>query len=541
MLATRVRTGWVGYAAALGAVALVSLFIGFVLGQVTLANASMLYLIAVLATAVACGRGPAVFASVVAFLTFDWFFVSPVHQWTVGDATEWLSLLLFLLTAIVTGQLAAGQRERAREARVREREALLLYDVVRLMGDSELDDALEAVADRLRHELHLVAVGVELLRPGGEAVRIAAGDAAEVQLLRAGGNASTRVLQGGRGPLTTQHATPGRWVRIVPPTRPTPADPDLPRERFDVVPVKVGDRRAGSLFLVHPPTGRSLTAADDRLLSAVAAQLGHAMERDRLLKEATEAEILRRTDQLRSALLSAVSHDLRTPLASIMAAAGSLRQPDIEWTSEERLGFAQGIEEEAERLNRIVGNLLDLSRIEAGSLRPEKGWYDLGALVDDVLTRLRGITARHRVQVTVPDDLPPLLLDYVEIDEVIYNLVENAAKYAPADTEIEVEVEVVVEPRRDSGAVQVSVADRGPGVPPAALAHLFEPFYRVSDGTPRPQGLGLGLAVVKGLVEAHGGRVWAENRAGGGARFVFVLPIANPPAEIALSGEAAVR
>jgi len=165
----RLRAGWVGYAAALGAVALVSLFIGFVLGQVTLANASMLYLIAVLATAVAFGRGAAIFASVVAFLTFDWFFVSPIHQWTVGDPEEWLSLLLFLLTAIVTGQLAAAQRERAQEALVREREALVLYDVVRLMGDSELESALEAVADRLRHELHLVAVGVELLRPSGEA------------------------------------------------------------------------------------------------------------------------------------------------------------------------------------------------------------------------------------------------------------------------------------------------------------------------------------------------------------------------------------
>ena len=479
--------------------------------------------------------GAAIFASVAAFLTFDWFFVSPIHQWTVGDPEEWLSLLLFLLTAIVTGQLAAAQRERAREALLREREALVLYDVVRLMGDSELESALEAVADRLRHELHLVAVGVELLGPTGEAVHIAAGDADEVRLLLAGGAASRRVLQGGHLPLTTQHASPGRWVRIVPPTRPAPPDPELPRERVDVVPVKVGDRRAGSLFLVHPARGRSFTPADDRLLSAVAAQLGHAMERDRLRTEATEAEILRRTDQLRSALLSAVSHDLRTPLASIMASAGSLRQPDIEWTTEERLGFAQGIEEEAERLNRIVGNLLDLSRIEAGSLRPEKGWYDLAALVDDVVGRLRGVTAHHRVQVSVPGDLPPLLLDYVEIDEVIYNLVENAAKYAQAETQIDIDV------RRDGGSVQVTVADRGPGIPSTALPHLFDPFYRVTGDKPGPKGLGLGLAVVKGLVEAHDGRVWAENRAGGGARFGFAIPTTDPPAEIAVSDEAAVR
>ena len=335
-----------------------------------------------LATAVAFGRGPAVFASVAAFLTFDWFFVSPIHQWTVGDAEAWLSLLLFLLTAIVTGQLAAGQRERAREAVLREREALVLYDVVRLMGDSELDAALEAVADRLRHELHLVAVGVELAsQTTGEAVRIAAGDPDVVQLLRAGGAASvTRVLQGGHLPLTTQHATPGRWVRIVPPTRPGQVEQALPRERVDVVPVKVGDRRAGTVFLVHPRHGRSFTPSDDRLLSAVAAQLGNAMERDRLRKEATEAEILRRTDQLRSALLSAVSHDLRTPLASIMASAGSLRQPDIEWTTEERLGFAQDIEAESERLNRIVGNLLDLSGSKPAACGRRRAGTTLGRL-----------------------------------------------------------------------------------------------------------------------------------------------------------------
>jgi len=534
-IAVRLRAGLIGYAAALAAVALVSLFIGFVLGQVTLANASMLYLIAVLATAVAFGRGPAVFASVAAFLTFDWFFVSPIHQFSVGDAEAWVSLLLFLLTAIVTGQLAAAQRERAREAVLREREALVLYDVVRLMGDADLDAALEAVADRLRHELHLIAVGVELLSPNGEAIRIAAGDTDVAGLLRAGGAASaTRVLQGGQRPFTTQHASPGRWVRIVPPTRPGQADQELPREPVDVVPVKVGDRRAGSVFLVRPHRGRAFTASDDRLLSAVAAQLGNAIERDRLRNEATEAEILRRTDQLRSALLSAVSHDLRTPLTSIMASAGSLRQPDVDWTSEERLGFVRDIEAESERLNRIVGNLLDLSRIEAGSLRPEKSWYDLGALVDDVVARLRGVTARHRVKVWVPDDLPPVLLDYVEIDEVIYNLVENAAKYAPAETEIDIDV------YRGKTFVQVAVADRGPGMPSSTLAHLFEPFYRVMDGQPRPRGLGLGLAVVKGLVEAHGGRVFAENRAGGGARFVFVLPITEPPAETAARDEAAV-
>jgi len=209
-----------------------------------------------------------------------------------------------------------------------------------------------------------------------------------------------------------------------------------------------------------------------------------------------------------------------------MASAGSLRQQDVPWTEEDRQGFAAAIEEEAERLNRLVGNLLDLSRIEGGSLRPQKSWYDIGLLVDDVLRRLAPVTAQHRVSVSVANDLPPVLLDSVEIGEVLYNLVENATKYSPQDTEISVEV------RREGQSIRLIVADRGPGIPTAALPLLFDPFYRVIDGKPHPQGLGLGLAIVKGLVEAHSGQVLAENRAGGGARFVLTLPIGGAPADI---------
>src|SRR6267378_3146042 len=182
-----------GYALALGAVALVSVCIGFVLGQVNLANASMLYLLAVMATAVAFGRGPAVFASVAAFLVFDWFFVEPLHQFTVSDPEEWVSLLLFLLTATVTGQLAAGQRQRAREAQQREREAVVLYDVVRILGEGEVDPALASVAERLRRELDLQALAVEIWRPSGEPTRFGAGDASMLRHLYGRGVGAARV------------------------------------------------------------------------------------------------------------------------------------------------------------------------------------------------------------------------------------------------------------------------------------------------------------------------------------------------------------
>jgi two-component system sensor histidine kinase KdpD len=168
-----------------------------------------------------------------------------------------------------------------------------------------------------------------------------------------------------------------------------------------------------------------------------------------------------------------------------------------------------------------VGNLLDLSRIEGGSLKPQMSWHDLGNLADEVLDRLQPVTRGHQLRVNVPDGLPAVWLDPVEIGQVLYNLVENAAKYAPPGTEI------VVEARREAGAVRVQISDHGPGLPLAALPYLFDPFYRVIDGKPRPQGLGLGLAIVKGLVEAHAGRVWAENRAGAGARFTFTLPASD--------------
>jgi two-component system, OmpR family, sensor histidine kinase KdpD len=512
------RAALPGYALATGAVTVVSVVIGFVLGQVNLANASMLYLLAVMATAIAFGRGPAVFASIAAFLTFDWFFVEPLHQFTVSDPNEWVSLLLFLLIAIVTGQLAAGQRQRAREAQQREREAVVLYDVVRILGEGEVDAALESVAERLRRELQLKALAVEVWRPTGEATRFGAGDAAALRHLHSRGVGAARVMQRGPGASSAEHAAPGRWVRIVQPTRQNGTDDDI-----HLVPVRVGDRRVGALLLAHE--SGPFAGPEDRLLSAAAAQIGLAVERDRLHKEATEAEILRRTDQLRATLLNAVSHDLRTPLATIMASAGSLRQSDVHWTEEERQGFAQAIEEEADHLNHLVGNLLDISRIEGGSLKPQMSWHDLGNLVEDVVERLQPVTRAHRLRVNVPHDLPAVWLDPVEIGQVLYNLIENAAKYSPPETEIGIDV------RRQPGVIRVQVSDRGPGIPDAALPYLFDPFYRVIDGKPRPQGLGLGLAIVKGLLEAHGGRVWAENRAGTGAVFTFTLPASQPKVE----------
>lgn len=514
------RTPLTGYVVGLASVAVLSGLVGVVLSYRQIAGLFMLYLVGVLAIAVMFGRGPAIVASLASFLIFDWFFTQPLHAFTIAAPEEWIGLLLFLLTAVVTGQVAAAQRQRAEEAEQRKRDALILYDVVRLMSDPDLDRALRAVAERLYQELRLAGVSIEIADADGVTAQATVADDGELSLFRKRSGVVVETMGEGPPPTGVRRGAPGRWIRIVPPGPPGSRATSA-ADRLHVVPVRIQSRKVGNLLLARRAGAPKFTSADDRLLSAVATQLGLAVERVRLQREATEAEILRRTDELKTALLNAVSHDLRTPLASIITSAGSLREQDVTWTEEERREFAVSIEEEALRLNQIVGNLLDLSRMEGGILRPDKGYYDLEALVDDVIGRLRPLAEKHKIVVEIPDELPPVPLDYVEIDRVLSNLIENAVKHTPPGTEIRVSA------GRADKEIRIEVADRGPGIPPAALPRLFEPFFRVEREGPRPKGTGLGLAVAKGLVEAHGGRIWAENRQGGGARFVFTLPLSE--------------
>lgn len=462
------RAAWRDYAAALAMVLAVGVLIGLILGVARIANISVLYLIAVLAAAVRFGRGPAILAAVAAVLTFNWFFVGPVHTLRVARPEELVDLAALLLTAVVTGQLAARERARHLDAEAREREAETRRAIGAALSEDDLDleRGLRGVSERLRRDLRLAAVRIAL-----------------------------------------------------DPRRPTPGA--TPSGHRRALPVTVEDGQAiGTLLVERSERLPPFDAVDERLLRAVARQLGVAIERVRLRREATEAETLRRADGLKTALLNAVSHDLRTPLAAILAAAGSLRQGGIAWSDEDRREFALTIEEEARRLDRIVGNLLDLSRIRDGSLQPNRACHDLGLLIDDAVARLRPLLAAHAIAVDIPDDLPPVFIDWSAIDQVLANLLENAAKYSPPGGEIRIAA------RRVARGLEVQVADRGPGIPREALPRLFTPFFRVPGGpqTTGPPGSGLGLAVARGLIEAHGGGLEARNRRDGGAVFTFTLP-----------------
>lgn len=494
----------VPYVAAVAAVAITTALIGVVLGFRQIANISMLYLVAVLVVAVAFGRAAAILASILAFLTFDWFFVSPTQQLVVADPEELISLALFLTTAVVTGTLAARERARARGAEHREHDAKILYEAAFLMAEPDLEPALVAVAEHFRDAFDLDAVSIEADSAILPHPAVAARDDAARESFRATGTELRLVVPSGGS----------RRIRVVGPHKPGEAARDA---RTRVVPIVSANDRIGTLRIL-PRAGAELEPGDERLLAIAAAQLGLTIERARFRKEATEAEVLRRADDLKTELLHAVSHELRTPLASILASAGSLRQRDVDWTSRERDEFAGAIQDEAVRLDRVVGNLLDLSRIENGTLVPHKAWHDVGALVEDMAGRMRPVTAGHTVRLDVPEDLPPIELDYVEIQQVLSNLVENAAKFSPAGSEIGISV------ARDNGDVRFAIRDHGPGIAAGDSERIFEPFVRLTRPGLSPRGVGLGLAIAKRLVEAHAGTIWIDRGVTDGTRIVFTLP-----------------
>lgn len=504
-------------------------------------NISLLYVLSVMVLASTRGRFAAIINAVVAFLAFDYFLVPPFYTLTIAKFSEWLALVIFLITAMITGQLASALRARAEQASQREREARALYQLVSSTTNEEgLERQLGLVAKAIVESF--VADGVRdctifLPEPGKVARLLASASVAgQPMSLEAEEEAlvqrvieQQQIINVRQEALATANADADKAERKHRGKR--PANLHLHRRMF---PLKVGQRTVGVVRItivqdLHDEETRAFvidqagnpTSRNAFFLSFLD-QATSIIEHVRLHQESMQVEVLRRTDELRAALLSSVSHDLRTPLSSIKAAASSLLQEDVQWDEEARRSFASSIEREADRLNRLVGNLLDMSRIEGGALQPEKEWYPIEELIHDVVSNVQARSSDHPIKVMVADDLPPVQLDYLQMDQVLTNLLENAIRYTPVGTPIEVRACV------QEDWMLLSIADRGPGIPHGDEERIFDKFYSVAGGKRKNrQGFGLGLAVCRGLVEAHGGHIWVENRKDGGAIFFFTLPLST--------------
>lgn len=504
-------------------------------------NISFAYLLIVLALASTRGLYAAILASLVSFISFDFFLVPPLYNFTIDSIAEWLALFFFLAVSIITSQLAAALRRRAAEANRREHETRILYELVREANTEEDTQRLLHMVTRsildvfsswgirdcailLPDEQGKLKLQASAQQPIAE-VKLSPDEQATAAWVMNQGQ-TTQIYDVALAPQQTQGFAPRAVVRSTASLHPV-------RRYARMLPLKTGQKVVGVLHLSmedtqwsgsvdsmgteqerHDPQTAFFWTFLDQAISII--------ERARLRQESLQVELLRQTDALRSALLSSISHDLRTPLSSIKAAASSLLQEDVQWDEDARRSFATAIEHEADRLNRLVANLLDMSRIEGGALRPEKEWYPLDELLHDVLKRMHPMLQGRELHIHVPDDLPPVELDYLEIEQVVTNLIENVVRYTPEGSPVDISIGA------QGGQMIMSIADRGPGIPPADIERIFDKFYRVQSeqgNSSRSRGSGLGLAVCRGLVEAHGGHIRAENRAGGGAIFRFTLPL----------------
>lgn len=474
-------------------------------------NGSPIYLLAVAFVAVRRGTKAAVGVAIASFLGYNLLFVPPRFTLTVEHADELVTLILLLFIGVLIGRLAGQQREREQLAGRREREARALFAVTRELATArDASEAMQAVVLRLRDE------------GGFRRVWVGIGATSAIERPAADTDAGQPL------PTIGTHFVLGRdrsedastWVRVHPEAgaRRRAARGDHQADFFRVG-IGVEDERFGSLW-GERSAGRDVPYLEQtRLLAATADQLAQVIRRERLAAVAAEIEIAQRTDELRSALLDSVSHDLRTPLASIRAAAGTLADPSMVLDDDERRATARSIDRQAEGLNALVGSLLDMSRIQSGSLVPELEVMPIEALLEPALERASPRMGSRSVTVSVPESVATVRVDPTFLTQAITNVLDNAIRYTPDGARID----VTVGPGRDN-TVRLTIEDGGPGVPDDALPRLFERFYRVgATGAASRRGFGLGLSVARGLVEASGGSLDAERSRLGGLAVVFEL------------------
>jgi two-component system, OmpR family, sensor histidine kinase KdpD len=460
-------------------------------------NLAMLYLLAVVIAAVRWGKGPAVATAILGVLSFDFFLVPPYLTLTVADVQYLFTFAGLLAVGLVVGTLASRMRERAIRARTREAQTAALYRLAADLADSaDFDAVLQAIRKNVKQTANC---GVAIYLPAGGALKLASHDAGfpagagEQEIAR--WSYENGSMAGG-GP---DEAT-GKRTRYLP--------------------FKTPQGNIGVLGICLRKGAESLAPDEEELLAAMVSQAAIAIQRASLAEQSRHMELMRQTEKLQSALLSSISHDLRTPLVSITGALTALQENDPALDDATRRELLENASGEADRLNRIVGNLLDLTRMEAGTLRISKQPCDLRDVLGAAMEQLRERIKDRPVRIAIPRDFSEIPMDFSFMMKAFYNLIDNAVKYSPPDAPIDIGA------RAHGNAAEIEIRDRGAGIPEKDLARVFERFYR-SERTQGVAGTGLGLSIAKGIVEAHGGRIVARNNADAGATFIVSLPLAE--------------
>jgi two-component system sensor histidine kinase KdpD len=492
-----------GYGVALAAVLVCTFICWLLFGWVSEVTLAMIYLAGVVVVATRYGRGPSICASLLAVLAFDVFFVEPRGTLAVSDTQYLFTFAVMLATGLLISTLTSRLAFQAELARRREQQAGVLNELARSLVQIEEFSDLKQITDELRRVLRGDVFILPVREPtaAGQPAALAAPIVASAEL---------SANEEGVANWVVKHALAAGLG-----TETLPSVPSL------FVPLATSAGITGVLG-VRPEDGvKRLMPDHQRLIETVAGQLALAVERIRTAEAAKRSQLQFERERLRSALLSAVSHDLRTPLAAISGAGSSLAEASHAMPAETRRELAESIVAESQRLNRLVGNLLDMTRLEAGSMQIERDWYPLEDLVGGVLHRLRGLLADRRVVVEVTSSMPLVYVDELLMHQVFSNLLENAIRYTAPDAEIRIAASGMNE------RVWLEVADNGPGLPAGAEERVFEKFYR-GPNQPARTGTGLGLAICRGIVELHGGTITARNRPSGGVVFRIELP--QPPA-----------
>ncbi len=461
-------------------------------------DVEMLFLLAVLVVALTSGRRASILAAVLAVVSFDFFFVPPPYTLNVSDARYFLTFAMMLVVGVVIGTLTLRLREQQRAAVVREQRTGTLFALSRALGAAMDAPGVGAACARAVSEafdcdaVFLAAKGRDALEPLACSPESASLAVSEMAVAR-------WVLEHGQAAGGGTETLPGEGV-LCAPVR-------TYGEVLAVVAVKTaGERRVGG--------------EQRDLLDALLRQAAVALDRVRLADEARRASVRAKTEELRSSLLSSVSHDLRTPLAAITG-AGTLLLEERGADPALRRELTTTVVEEAERLERLVSNLLDMTRFESGVVEPRREWVPLVEVVGSAMNRVEQALAGRQVKFDIPDATPLLSIDPILVQQLFVNLLENAAKYTPSGSELSIRA------AREGGTLVVDVADRGPGIPEGEEERVFERFHRTA--APGVRGVGLGLPIARAIAHAHGGRLTAANRPGGGALFRLTLPILEPP------------